>query len=164
MAPEQIVAGSSFRAEWKCSNCNWEWQASIHQRTHRQSGCPKCSQANKVTQSHPTFLKAQPACLADWDYERNDADDIHPESTSLGSRKQVHWVCSCCPRGQPHRWTAKISTRISQGHGCPVCAGQQACICNSLESVFPAVAAEFDVIKNGYAPSEMTSASHKKVW
>ena len=155
--PEQVVAGSNFRAEWRCPVCNSEWQAPIFMRTRNRAGCPECSRANKVLQS-------QPACLADWDYERNDADDIYPDSITLGSKKLVHWVCSCCPRGQPHRWTAPPYSRVGYGTGCAVCAGWQACICNSLESVFPAVAAEFDVDKNGFAPSEITSASHKKVW
>ena len=162
-APEQVLAGSNAKAEWKCRTCNKEWRAPIAGRTRRRSGCPKCSHANRVMQSHPTFAEAQPACLAEWDYERNDAEDIYPDNTTLGSRKLVHWVCSCCPRGQPHRWLAIPNMRLN-GSGCAVCAGRQACVCNSLESMFPSVAAEFDVEKNGFAASEVTAYSHTIVW
>ena len=162
--PEEVLAGSHSRAEWKCPTCKCEWKAPVSMRTRTRSGCPKCSRANKVVQSQPTFSEAQPACLAEWDYERNDAEDIYPDNTTLGSQKLVHWVCSCCPRGQPHRWTAKPLMRISNGSGCAVCAGRQACVCNSLESLFPLIAAEFDVGKNGFAPSEITAQSHQVVW
>ena len=40
----------------------------------------------------------------------------------------------------------------------------QTCVCNSLKSLFPSVAAEFDVAKNGFAPSEVTAQSNQKVW
>ena len=162
--PEQVVAGSNAKADWKCPACNLEWQACIKGRVRNRSGCPKCSRVNRVKQSQPTFLEAQPACLAEWDYERNDAERFYPDNITLGSNKQVHWICSCCPRGQPHRWTAMPNSRIGQGSGCTVCAGLQACVCNSLESLFPLVAAEFDSDKNGFAPSDITAQSNKKVW
>ena len=162
--PEQVLAGSRTRAEWKCPACNSEWKAPIFMRTRNRSGCPKCSRASRVRQSQPTFAEAQPAELAEWDYERNDAEDIYPNSITLGSNKLVHWICSCCPDRQPHRWTATPDSRIASGQGCTVCAGRQVCVCNSLESTFPSVAAELDVDKNGFGPSEITGSSMKKVW
>ena len=161
---EQVLAGSTIRAEWKCPACKCEWKAPVFMRTRKRSGCPKCSRANKVIQSQPTFAEAQPACLAEWDTERNDAAGIYPDDTTLGSQKLVHWVCSGCPRGQPHRWTARPYDRIGHDTGCAVCAGQQACVCNSLESLFPMIATELDVDKNGFAPSKITGSSMKKVW
>ena len=95
---------------------------------------------------------------------RNEAEGFYPHKVTLGSNKQVHWICSCCPRGQPHRWTAPPYSRIGDGKGCAVCAGKQPCVCNSLESLFPSIAAELDVDKSGFAPSEVTAWSHKKVW
>ena len=162
--PEQTVAGSSLRVHWTCPDCKLEWQARISMRTHAQAGCPRCSQAMKVTQPQPTFAVAQPAELAEWDYERNQEEGFHPDSITLGSNKQVHWICSCCSRGQPHRWTAPPRNRIGTGSGCAACAGQQACVCNSVESLFLSVAAEFDVEKNGFGPSDITARSKKKVW
>ncbi|KAL3144687.1 hypothetical protein ABBQ38_001814 [Trebouxia sp. C0009 RCD-2024] len=112
----------------------------------------------------PTFAEAQPAELAEWDHERNEAEGFYPHEVTLGSGKLVHWVCSCCPKGQPHRWTAPPFSRVHNGKGCAVCAGMQACVCNSLESLFQSLAAEFDTDKNGFAPSEVTAGSDKQVW
>ena len=162
--PEQVLASSSCRAEWECPICGWEWQARIGDRVRAKAGCPKCSHVLRVTHSQPTLAEAQPACLAEWDFERNDAQGIYPCDITLGSGKQVDWICSCCPKGQPHRWTAATNNRAKKGRGCPVCAGRSACLCNSLESLFPSVAAEFDVEKNDFAPSDITPQSHKKVW
>ena len=44
--------------------------------------------ALRVTQPQPTFAEAQPACLAEWDLERNDAQDIYPHNTTLGIDKR----------------------------------------------------------------------------
>ena len=162
--PEQVVAGSRFRAEWKCPDCMLEWQAPIKDRVRGTAGCPRCKRARRPYQRQPTFAEAQPACLAQWDYERNNEECFYPDVVTLGSGKLVHWICSCCPRGQPHRWTAMPITRISNDSGCAVCAGKEACACNSLEALFPSVAVEFDVDKNGFAPSEITAQSHKEVW
>ena len=163
-APHQVLAGSNVRAHWKCPACKWEWQAPIRSRVHAAAGCPQCSPVLHATQRQPTFAAAQPACLAEWDYERNQVEGFHPDVITLGSGKLVHWICSRCPKGQPHRWTAVPYDRIGKGVGCAVCAGKQACVCNSLESLFPAIAAEFDVDKNGFAASKITAQSHMKVW
>ncbi|KAL3144793.1 hypothetical protein ABBQ38_001905 [Trebouxia sp. C0009 RCD-2024] len=162
--PEQVLAGSNTKVEWKCPACKHEWQARIYQRSRHGCGCPKCSSKNRATQSQPTFAEAQPAELAEWDYEHNDAEGFQPDNVTLGSAKQVHWICSRCPRGQPHHWTAMPKHRIGQGTGCAVCAGHQVCVCNSLESLVPSVAAELDVNKNGFAPAEITAGSRKEVW
>ena len=162
--PEQMMAGSHFRAEWKCPTCKWEWQAPIQKRSLARAGCPKCSARNRRQQSQPSFAAAQPACLAEWDYERNAQEGFDPHVITLGSGKMVHWICLCCPRGQPHRWTSSPKGRVGHGHGCAVCAGKKVCVCNSLEALFPLLATEFDVEQNGFAPSDITARSHKEVW
>ena len=162
--PEQVLAGSHSRAAWKCPDCSWEWRAPVFMRTRTRAGCPKCSARSRSQESQPTFAEAQPACLAEWDYERNDEEGFYPEVITLGSNKMVHWICRRCPKGQPHRWTAPPYSHVGQGIGCPGCAGQQVCICISLASVFPNIAADFDVEKNGFESSEITARSVKKVW
>ena len=112
----------------------------------------------------PTFAEAEPACLAEWDYKRNEEEGFHPHKITLGSRKLVHWICPCCPIEQPHCRRAMPNNRIYMDSGCAVCSGWQACVRNSLESLFPSVAADFDEDKNGFEPSEITACSSKKVW
>ena len=64
-SPEQVSAGSSFRAKWKCPACKYEWPATILKRVSSRAGCPKCSLAARSLQPQPTFAVAKPAELAE---------------------------------------------------------------------------------------------------
>ena len=163
--PEQTLAGSRLRAEWKCQICSHEWQAKIGSRVEWDSGCPRCSKAQAVKTKQPTFEAAHHALLLEWDYERNAADGIHPHSTTLGSQKRVHWVCHQCPVGRLHRYQMRPNDRTgSRAAGCPYCAGKQACKCNSLETHYPMTSQEWDFAKNDLNPAQVTSRSHQVVW
>ncbi len=87
--PEQTLAGSSLRAEWKCPKCSHEWQGQVAQRARKDSGCPQCSRINSIGNKykHPTFEAAQHPLLLEWDYECNSKSGFHPENTTLGSQK-----------------------------------------------------------------------------
>lgn len=39
--PNEVTAGSAYRAKWKCSKCSREWSAMVYSRTHG-NGCPSC--------------------------------------------------------------------------------------------------------------------------
>ena len=46
--------------------------------------------------------------------------------------------------------------------GCPFCVGHMLCECNSLQTVYPDVAADFDTKKNGVTPAEVTGSTTAK--
>ena len=163
--PEQTLAGSTLRAEWKCQICSHEWQAPIRTRVEGDSGCPRCSKALPIGRKQPTFEAAHHALLLEWDYQRNALDGIHPHTTTLGSQKRVHWVCQKCPAGQLHRYQAAPKDRTSKKpSGCPYCAGKKVCRCNSLETHFPTTSLEWDFAKNDLTPAQVTSRSTQVVW
>ncbi len=56
---------------------------------------------------------------------------------------------------------ARPFNRFGQNTGCPYCASKKACICNSLQSLYPALAAEYDIAKNGVGPEQVLPTSHK---
>jgi len=165
--PEQTLAGTNFSAEWKCPICSHEWQGQVAQRARYDYGCPRCkrieSVGNKNTQ--PTFEAAKHPLLLDWDYERNPKSGIYPQTTTLGSKKAVHWVCHNCPKGKPHLYQMTPNDRTNrQRAGCPYCAGKQACKCNSLEAHAPTLCSEWDSAKNTLTPADVTAQSHQVVW
>ena len=49
-----------------------------------------------------------------------------------------------------------------KARGCPFCPSEQLCECNSLETVCPDIAADFDTEKNGVSPAEVTSSAATK--
>ncbi len=164
--PEQTIAGSAFRAEWKCPVCSHEWQGQVAQRVQNDSGCPRCSnKARGRKTKQPTFEAARHQLLREWDYERNAADGIHPNTTTLRSQKLVHWVCHNCPKEQLHLYQMRACDRTGTYlQGCPYCAGHQVCKCNSLQTHYPMIASEWDFPRNVLTPAQVASRSKKSVW
>ena len=164
-ALEQTLAGSQLRADWKCPDCSYEWQARVMTRVYRDAGCPRCSYKHKKQSRQPTFQDEQHSLLLEWDQERNALDGIFPHKTTLKSDKLVHWVCHKCPKGQLHRYQMRAGNRTGKhAHGCPYCAGRRACSCNSLAACSPDIAAEWDFAKNDRSPADVTLRSHEVVW
>ncbi len=119
--------------------------------------------ADGTRQKHPTFARAKHALLQQWDHDRNRETGNFPENTTLQSRKLIWWQCHECPKGKVHSWQAQAFSRTRKIlTGCPCCAGQKICECNSLETVCPDIAADFDVEKNGVSAAEVTSSAHTK--
>jgi len=170
LSPDKVTVCSGVRAHWKCSACLHKWQAPVVLKALRKSGCPKCAKVNGgrkadgTRQKHPTFAAAKHALLEQWDHDRNRENGNSPGNTTLRSRKLIWWRCYECPKGQMHSWQAWPGNRTARKmrSGCPFCAGQKLCECNSLETVYPDVAADFDVQRNGLSASEVTSSTHTK--
>ena len=169
-SPDQVTVSSGMRAHWKCSACLYEWQASVQEKARNSSGCPKCAKANGnmpadgTRQRHPTFARAKHVLLQQWDHDRNRESGNFPDNTTLRSKKLIWWQCQECPKGKVHSWQAQPANRTSPKllSGCPFCAGQTLCECNSLETVYPDVAADFDVEKNGVTAAKVTGSSSTK--
>ena len=160
--PETVVAHSSHTAHWLCDACNHKWSARVGARVSQKNGCPQCAKFKAWTK-RPTF--ANHPLLAEWDHRRNTANGHSPGSTTLGSNKQIFWLCNKCPAGQPHSWSAPPYSRTDRyQRGCPVCAGKVACRCNSLQALHPSIAAEWDYSKNQCQPSDYTARSNQLVW
>ncbi|DBA90889.1 TPA: hypothetical protein ACH3X2_004259 [Trebouxia sp. C0005] len=167
MSPDQVTVFSTMRAHWKCSICLHEWQAAVSQKASGKSGCPECAKANRgrkadgTRQKHPTFAAANHALLKQWDHDRNRENGDFPDNTTLQSNKLIWWRCYACVKGRVHSWRARASSRTSihKARGCPFCAGHKVCECNSLETVCPDIAADFDTQKNGVSAAEVTSSA-----
>jgi uncharacterized protein YndB with AHSA1/START domain len=154
--PEEIFSQDNRRYVWKCSKTpSHRWAASPNNRVGKKSGCPYCSgarvwEANRLGDLRPD--------LADqWDGDRNGS--LTPWMVSIGSSRKVHWKC---PKGEDHRWQARIHKR-SAGQGCRFCAGHEASETTSLLFLRPDLAAQLDAEKSGISAAELTLASNKIV-
>ena len=161
LTADQVIAGSSFRRHWLCPKCRHSWQTRVFQKVDNQSGCPKCSKINKPWNRQPSLIQSQHPAMLEFDFERNRRAGLDPDKITAGSQKMVHWVCNNCPKGQPHLFVASPQSRIGINSGCPYCASKKACICNSLQSLYPALAAEYDTARNGVGPEQVLPRSHK---
>ena len=162
--PDTVVANSPQPAIWRCQVCSHKWTASPNRRVSQQSGCPRCAPRGTVTR-HPTFAECQHPLLEEWDYKHNEACGNYPHNTKLKSHKQIFWLCKKCPAGQEHSWSAQPYSRTNRHqHGCPICAGHLACRCNSLQALFPTIAAEWDYTNNKGQLSDYTASSTHFAW
>ena len=112
----------------------------------------------------PTLTASDHPVMVNFDHSRNQEAGLDPDKITLGSHKRVHWICSNCPRGQPHLWMATPNMRTSNKRGCPYCSSVKACVCNSLQSLYPALAAEWDTASNGVGLDQILPASHKSAY
>ena len=161
LAPDQIMAHSHARRHWLCPKCGHSWQAMIYSKVDNQSGCPKCSIRSRSWNRQPSLSQSQHPAMLEFDFERNRRAGLDPDKVTAGSNKMVHWICNKCPKGQPHLFVATPQSRIGINSGCPYCASKKACICNSLQSLYPVLAAEYDTARNGVGPEQVLPRSRK---
>ncbi|KAL3155560.1 hypothetical protein ABBQ38_011114 [Trebouxia sp. C0009 RCD-2024] len=155
-------------AHWHCKVCGCKWAATPNARVSRKkAACPQCADEAKTKKrtKHPTFAACNHPLLAEWDYERNAVQVHFPDKIRLKSHKQVYWLCAKCPAGQEHSWSAQPYSRTGRlKSGCPFCAGQSACRCNSLQALYPETAADWDHSENQGQPSDYPASSQRLAW
>ena len=168
-SPHDFTVSSRKKAWWRCK-CGCEWEATISNRQCLGRGCPDCAAVRRSGKHkrHPTLTESQHDMMHRWDWEANVAIGLDPSKLRCRSSKKAQWVCHKCPVGQPHKWQATIDsmyTSTLRGTlGCPCCKGMQACKCNSLQSLFPEVAAEWSYESNKGTPADYAAHSNKEVW
>ncbi len=164
LTADQVRAHSSTRRHWLCSKCGYSWQAMTYGKVRNKSGCPKCSRKSHSVNKQPSLTQSGHPAMLEFDFERNQRAGLDPDKITAGSGKMVHWICTNCPQGRPHMFMARPCNRIGLNAGCPYCASKKACICNSLQSLYPALAAEYDTAKNGVGPEQVLPRSRKVVF
>lgn len=115
----EVTPSSNKKVWWKCSKCNYEWQASPATRL-KGHGCPVCSGRN-ITKEKSLAIK-NPELSSEWNYKRNG--DLTPYDVGTYSERKVWWICR-----NGHEWKQTVSNRF-QGRGCAKCSAE-------LKSSFP---------------------------
>lgn len=149
-----MVSCSSGKTVWWLGKCGHEWQMKIENRT-KGSNCPYCS-GKRVLVGFNDLETTHPQLIKEWDFEKNT---FSPRSISFGSHKKVWWICE-----NGHSYSATVWNRIA-GKGCPYCINKKVLKgYNDLQTLYPHIAAEWDVVKNGAYPDSVTPGSNKRVW
>lgn len=72
--PESYTNASNKKVDWICSNCGYQWSATIRNRTKQNSGCPSCAGIIliKRTNDLETWCKKNNKnyLLEEWDYKK----------------------------------------------------------------------------------------------
>jgi len=153
LTPDDVAVNCTKMAWWKCSKCNFEWQSLIINRyaklirkndrsrlknIENSASCPYCQ----------SFLSRRPELQKEWDYTKNK---IEPIKVGISNEK-YWWKCSVCS----YEWQASVINRSMGNGNCPNC--------NSLQSNYPELSKEFNVVKNKIDPRTVSYGSSKKVW
>ena len=157
--PVKLTIGSNKKVWWKCPICQGEWQATISDRTRKDStGCPYCA-GKKALKGYNDLETKYPNVAKQWHPTKNG--NLTPSDVVSGSGKKVWWICS-----KGHEYQQSVLQRTSIGQGCPICTNQKILIgYNDLATTHPEIAKEWHPTKNGdLTPSDVIAGSNKKVW
>ncbi len=126
LTPDKIVAGSNKKVWWKCTKGpDHEWEATLSDRTLKQSKCPLCA-GRKVSVTN-SLANLYPEIAKEWHPTTNGK--LKPQDIVSGTHKKVWWKCL---KGPDHEWEAQVKSRTQRGDGCPFCDGKKVSVTNSL--------------------------------
>lgn len=157
LLPTDLVAGSRRRVWWKCSKGH-VWKSPVAVRSGKGAGCPVCA-GKKVVTGENDLATVFPTIAAQWDREKNGS--LTPETVTPWSNRRIWWKCS-----KGHSYSAAVGARTTKNSGCPYCTCRKVLEgYNDLETLYPAIAAQWHEELNGeLTPQMVTSGSKKKVW
>ena len=133
LTPRDVAPHSSKAVWWQCERGH-EWRRKIAYEINSQ-GCPYCS--GRLACKDNSLVALHSDLAREWDVTKNDF--LSPHDVTVKTRKRVWWRCD---RG--HSWQMNISVRCSGIGGCPCCVGKRVCEENSLQTLSPQIAAEWD--------------------
>lgn len=89
---------------------------------------------------------------------------LNPKSFEDTFRSETVWWEHYCECGELHRWQTKKNSRMRAGTKCPYCTGQKTCICRSLYTLYPELAAQLDDENNISAKNIGVGYSKELLW
>lgn len=120
LSPDKISYGSDTIVHWRCEKGH-SYKASVHEKTSKikkgKACCPICIN-KRVIEGINDLATVTPELLEEWDYEKNNANQIYPWEITASSGKKVHWKCK-----YGHEWQTSPALRNRKNNptGCPIC-------------------------------------------
>jgi len=105
------------------------------------------------------WVSGYPKLVAEWHPTKNG--ELTPDRVTYGSSRRVWWKCA---RGVDHEWRASPNSRTANRTGCPFCANVAVSVTNSLASIAPDLAVEWDAEKNGKGAERVVAYSARPAW
>ena len=94
------------------------------------------------------------------DYDKNLAEGIDVSSLFSNSSKEIYWKCE-----KGHTFKEKAGVVYRRKNKCFFCTGRQIWPGeNDLQTLYPEIAREFDVEKNGITPDRVSPKDTKSYW
>lgn len=101
-----------------------------------------------------------PELTAIVDNEENKKEGINVSSLFVNSSKVINWKCE-----KEHSFKEKVSLMYRRKHKCFYCTGRQVLSGeNDLKTLYPELAAEFDIEKNNITPDKISPKDTGLYW
>jgi positive regulator of sigma E activity len=137
--------------------------AKLHSYIHTKRTATPGSHIDKSLEHYRgdnSLCESHPEIAAQWHPHKNG--NLTPDQVTRGSSKFIWWLCA---KNKKHFWRTQVNTRTSYKTGCPYCSGRLASEENNLWKLYPQVAAQWHLSKNGVlTPDQCTPTSHRKIW
>lgn len=144
MTTDKVTPGFSKRVYWTCANGH-EYLKAVADNVKAKGYCKACT---SLGFKFPELEKY---------YHADNPISFH--EISAGANKKVKWTCD-----NKHEYEQLITHKTLRNQGCPFCAGRYATPENNLLQAYPEIAKEFDSVKSGIGPDQVTPASNRKMW
>lgn len=181
-SPDKITSASNQKVWWFLpyddpvtnKHFDFEWEATVHNRTGLDSGCPFLAISNaKAWIGFNDLATTHPELAKQWHPTKNG--DLTPEMITIGSNKKVWWYLPydvptdyliAHLKGKHFNFEWEATPCARKETGCPYLSGHAVWKgFNDLETVNPELAAEWHPTKNGkLKPDTVAAGSHKKIW
>lgn len=159
LTPDDVAAHSNRRVWWRCElGPDHEWEGNINLQVKNVNSCPFCS-GFRVSKTN-SLATLYPAIAKHWCTERNR--DLRPQQVTARTKRKIWWRC---PKGPDHVWQTTVYYRTQRSSSCPFCTGRRVSVTNSLKTLFPKVAREWDTERNGdLTPGDVLAAANQRYW
>lgn len=159
LTPDLFMPKSDQKFWWICS-ANHSWQATIKNRTLRESNCPDCRDErrsedtiNRHRHRLGSIAEKFPGLISFWDHKNNILDD--PQNVTAVLTNSYAWTCS-----HQHTFTRLLKTMIKD-QSCKVCN----VTISALGFKFPDLLQEWNYEKNREIdPLTLHAGTNTKVW
>lgn len=150
---DSVTPKSAEKIWWLCAEGH-EWEAIVFNRTSGR-GCPQCAGYSVIT-GKTDLQTLFPELSKQWHPTLNG--DLTPDQVTSRTHRKVWWLCA-----EGHEWLAEVYSR-ARGNNCPYCSNRIIDSSNSLLTINPELAQEWDKEKNELLASEVGVGSTKKAW
>lgn len=158
--PYNVAPSSAKKIWWNCPKDERHiYLMSLNDR-HNNHGCTVCP-GRFVIQGVNDAATHHPHLVSSWHPTKNG--DLDLTKVSFMSEKKIWWICETNPL---HEWENALSSRASQGSGCPVCSGNIVVPgLNDFQTNNPLLAEEWHPTLNGQIiPNSVAPSTNTKYW
>lgn len=151
-----VGPGSTKKLKWQCqNNPTHTWETSVRNRVgtdkKKPTQCPLCqNRGTRSSKRHMTLAEIKHPLLK----EAVDKDNVG--KLTLGSGKNVEWVCNLCKKTHTYRMTVRNKLN---GQKCPIYTGKTIIPgINDLKTTHPGIAAK---LLNSEDATKLSKGSEK---